>query len=124
MTEPEPPGNVNDMRIDSRLLEPIQTVDGPSQVESIGTSQARQSERAAGGNQVQGTSVLPSSSTAVGGFESTAGRVTSTTRKLSEDPMTGKQMDVTVKVRRISSAHGEEVLTNVTKSFKSDKDLK
>jgi hypothetical protein len=62
--------------------------------------------------------------TAVGGVESTSTKVTSTIRKLTEDPLTGKEMDVTVKVRRISSAHGEEVLTAVRNSFKSDKDLK
>ena len=48
----------------------------------------------------------------------------STTRKLTEDPLTGKQMDVTIKARRVSSAHGEEVFTTVVKTLKSDKDLK
>jgi len=121
---PEPFGNVNDMRVDSRLLDAISTIDGPSPTESIATNPSSQAERAAGGSQTIGTSVRPALSTAVGGTESTSIKVTSTTRKLSEDPMTGEPMDVTLRVRRISSAHGEEVLTSIRKTTKSNKDTK
>ena len=122
--EAEPMANVQDMRINSRILDPITTVDDPTSLQAIGTDPASQAERAAGGNQKIGTSMQVDLTTAVGGVESTSTKVTSTTRKLTEDPLTGKEMDVTVKVRRISSAHGEEVLTAVRNSFKSDKDLK
>jgi len=122
--DPEPSGNVSDMRIDSRILDSVATVDDPSVTQSIGSSPAAQSEKAAGGNQRKGSAVLPSATTAVGGTESSSTKVTSIIRKLSEDPLTGKPMDVTVKARLISSAHGEEVLTNITHAFKSDKDLK
>ena len=124
MSDPEPPGNVSDMRIDSRMLDSVSTVDDPTIVQSIGSNPAAQSEKSAGGNQRKGNSSLSPESTAIGGTESSSTRVTSTTRKLSEDPLTGKPMDVTVKARLISSAHGEEVLTNITRAFKSDKDLK
>jgi hypothetical protein len=120
----EPPANIQDMRIDSRILDPVTTVDDPTSLQSIGSRPIAQAERSAGGNQTPGTSMQTNLSTAVGGTESGSTKVTNTTRKLTEDPMTGKEMDVTVKVRRISSAHGEEVLTTVSKSFKSDKDLK
>jgi hypothetical protein len=122
--EAEPMANVQDMRINSRILDPITTVDDPTSLQAIGTDPASQAERAAGGNQKIGTSMQVDLTTSVGGVESTSTKVTSTTRKLTEDPLTGKEMDVTVKVRRISSAHGEEVLTAVRNSFKSDKDLK
>jgi hypothetical protein len=122
--DPEAAGNISDMRIDSRVLDPIATVDDPTPVQTIGSVPAAQAERSAGGNQKKGTSVAQPETTAVGGAESTSGKVTSTIRKLSEDPMTGKPMDVMVRARLISSAHGEEVLTTVTRPFKSDKDLK
>ena len=116
-------GNVDDMRIDSRLLDNISTVDGPTIVGSIGTSTAKQAETAAGG--IQGhTATLDSLTTAIGGTESSSMLSSSTTRMLSEDPLTGRPMDVMVKVRRISQAHGEEVLTTITKTLKSDKDIK
>lgn len=116
-------GNVDDMRIDSRLLDNISTVDGPITVGSIGTSTAKQAETAAGG--IQGhTATLDSLTTAIGGTESSSLLSSNTTRMLSEDPLTGKPMDVMVKVRRISQAHGEEVLTTITKTLKSDKDIK
>jgi hypothetical protein len=38
--------------------------------------------------------------------------------------MTGKPMDAMVRVRNVASVHGEQILTNLTKVFKSDKDLK
>jgi hypothetical protein len=118
----EPVGNIADMRIDSRILDPISTVDDPTINGAIGTAPDRQAERAAGGNQI--SSVRAPLSTAVGGTESGSTMTRSTTRKLTEDPITGKQMDVTVKARRVSSAHGEEVFTTVVKTLKSDKDLK
>jgi len=118
----EPVGNIADMRIDSRILDPISTVDDPTINGAIGTARDRQAERAAGGNQI--SSVRVPLSTAVGGTESGSTMTRSTTRKLTEDPMTGKQMDVTIKARRVSSAHGEEVFTTVVKTLKSDKDLK
>lgn len=122
--EPEGQGNIADMRIDSRILDPIETVDGPGVVGSIATSPAAQAERAAGGLKKIGTAAGQPLTTAVGGTESTSLLTRSTTRKLTEDPLTGKPMDVTVKARRISSAHGEEVFTTVVNTFKSDKDLK
>jgi hypothetical protein len=124
MVDPEPPGNFADMRIDSRILDPIATVDGPEIQGSIGTSTDRQAERAAGGNQRVGSGIRENPTTAVGGMESTSLRTRSTTRRLTEDPITGKPMDVTVRVRRVSAAHGEEVLTTVRRIAKSDKDLK
>jgi len=116
-------GNVDDMKIDSRLLDNISTVDGPVIVGSIGASSARQAETASGGIQNH-AGILDSLTTAIGGTESSSLLSSSTTRTLSEDPLTGKPMDVMVKVRRISQAHGEEVLTTVTKTLKSDKDIK
>ena len=121
---PEPQANVQDMRIDSRILDAVETVDGPTIAGAIGTNAASQAERGAGGNQTLGTSILTQDTTAVGGFESGSEKVISTTRELTEDPLTGKPMDVTVRARLISRAHGEEVLTNITRAFKSDKDLK
>lgn len=118
----EPVGNIADMRIDSRILDPISTVDDPTINGAIGTARDRQAERSAGGNQI--SSVRVPLSTAVGGTESGSTMTRSTTRKLTEDPLTGKQMDVTIKARRVSSAHGEEVFTTVVKTLKSDKDLK
>jgi hypothetical protein len=123
-SEPEPPGNVSDMRIDSRILDPVSTVDGPEIVGSIGSQVDRQAERAAGGNQRVGSSAQEKLSTAVGGTESASLRTRSTTRRLTIDPITGKEMDVIVKVRRVSESHGEEVLTTVTRTAKSDKDSK
>lgn len=120
----EPPGNIADMRIDSRILDPVSTVDDPESVGAIATSPIAQAERSAGGLQKRGTAARETRSTSVGGSESSALITSSTTRKLSEDPLTGKPMDVTVKSRLISSAHGEEVFTTVVNPFKSDKDLK
>lgn len=118
----DPVGNIADMRIDSRILDPISTVDDPTINGAIATARDRQAERSAGGNQI--SSVRVPLSTAVGGTESGSTMTRSTTRKLTEDPLTGKQMDVTIKTRRVSSAHGEEVFTTVVKTLKSDKDLK
>ena len=120
----EPQANVQDMRVNARMLDSVQTIDDPTVVGAIGTNAVNQAERGAGGSQTIGTSALPNYTTAVGGAESGSTKVTSTTRELTEDPLTGKAMDVTVRARLISSAHGEEVLTTVRKSFKSDKDLK
>lgn len=122
--EPESSGNVYDMRIDSRTLDPVATVDGPNVVGSIGTQAVDQAERSAGRVMKRGTAALENSTTAVGGTESSSLLTRSITRKLTEDPITGKPMDVTVKSRRVSSAHGEEVFTTVVRTFKSDKDLK
>lgn len=122
--DPEPPGNIDDMRINSRILDPITTIDGPSPVGAIGTSPDRQAERSAGGAQIAGSSMRAGLSTAVGGTESSSLLTRSTTRRLAEDPITGKEMDVMVRVRSISAAHGEEVLTTVRKTARADKDLK
>ena len=116
-------GNVDDMRIDARLLDNISTVDDPRITEAIGYQADRQAETAAGGIQ-RSASSIDSLTTAVGQTESSSIMVTSTTRKLTEDPMTGKPMDAMVKVRNVTSVHGEQILTNLTKIFKSDKDLK
>lgn len=122
--DPEPPGNVADMRIDSRILDPIATVDDPEILGSIATSPDAQAERAVGGSQRSGTSVREGETTAVGGTEGGSLRSLTTTRSLTEDPITGEPMDVTLRVRRVSSTHGEEVLTTVRRTFKSDKDRK
>jgi hypothetical protein len=116
-------GNVDDMRIDTRLLDNVSTIDDPRITEAIGYQVDRQAETAAGGIQ-GGTSSINPLTTAVGGTESSSTMVTSTTRKLTEDPMTGKPMDAMVKVRSVASVHGEQVLTNLTRTFKSDKDIK
>jgi hypothetical protein len=50
--------------------------------------------------------------------------VSSVTKTLSEDPITGEPMDVTYKSRVISKAHGEQVLTNLRKTFSSNNDKK
>lgn len=121
---PESHANVQDMRINARILDAVETVDDPTVAGAIGTSAINQAELGAGGNQSRGTSTLARDTTAVGGFESGSEKVTSTTRKLTEDPLTGKPMDVTVRARLVSKTHGEEVLTTVRRSFKSDKDLK
>jgi hypothetical protein len=123
-SEPESPGNITDMRIDSRILDPVETVDDPGAVGSVGSSPAAQSERSAGGLQKRGTASPERLTTSVGGTESSSTATHSTTRRLTEDPLTGKLMDVMVKTRLVSSAHGEEVFTTVTNPFKSDKDLK
>ena len=116
-------GNIDDMRIDSRLLDNVSTVDDPIIVGAIGSVSERQAETAAGG--IQGRSgILDKLTTAVGGTESSSTLTSSTTRTLSVDPMTGRPMDVMVKVRSISQVHGEEVLTTITKTLKSDKDIK
>lgn len=122
--EQEANGNVIDMRIDSRLLDAVTTVDDPDQLGAMGTSPASQSERVAGRVQRRNTSTRQPLTTAVGGTESTSLVTRSTTRNLTEDPITGKSMDVTVRARRVSSAHGEEVFTTVVKTAKTDKDLK
>jgi hypothetical protein len=124
MSDVENPGNVTDMRIDSRVLDAIATVDDPAALGSIGSSAAAQAERQAGGAQRRGTAATPSLSTAVGGTESSSLTTRSITRRVTEDPITGKAMDVTIRARRVSSAHGEEVFTTVVKTSKSDKDLK
>jgi hypothetical protein len=118
-----PSGNVDDMRIDARLLDNVSTVDDPRVTASIGQRVDRQAEAAAGGIQ-GGASSLNPLTTAIGGTESSSTMVTSSTRKLTEDPMTGKPMDAMVKVRNVSSVHGEQVLTNLTRTLKSDKDIK
>jgi hypothetical protein len=122
--DPEPIGNVSDMRIDARVLDPIATVDDPTIVESIGTDPASQAERGAGGNQVEGTDVLPGYSTEVGGSETSSLNARSDVQRLTRDPITGKAMDIMAKIRRVSDVHGEEILTVIRKSSKSDKDSK
>ena len=117
------PGNVQDMRQDSHILDPISTVDDLTPAGAVGAPPIGQSEISAGGSQKKGTSTLPVDSTAVGGAESSSIKVTSTTRNLSVDPMTGKPMDVTVKVRNVSKVHGEEVLTTVFSTARSNKDI-
>jgi hypothetical protein len=117
-------GNMLDMRLDSHLLNSIATVDDPTPVGSMATPQASQSTREAGGNQKMDASVVAGSTTSVGGVESGFLLSRTTTQSLSVDPITGHPMDVTVKVRRVSQAHGEEVLTVVNKTLKSDRDLK
>lgn len=124
ISDPEPPGNISDMRIDSRILDPIATVDSAEVLGAIATQPASQSERLAGGNQIKGTSTAVEKSTSVGGTETGSLMTRTTTRNLTEDPLTGESMDVTLKVRRVSSAHGEEVLTTVRRTVKSDKDRK
>jgi len=119
-----PAGNVDDMRIDSRILDPISTVDDPTIMGMTSLSSARQAETAAGGVDKRQSAQLPAASTAVGGTESSSISSRSTTRKLTEDPLTGKQMDVMVKVRSVSRAHGEEILTTINNPLKSDRDLK
>jgi hypothetical protein len=118
-----PAGNVDDMRIDSRLLDNVSTIDDPRITEAIGYRADSQAETAAGGIQGNASLINPLT-TAVGGTESSSIMVTSTSRKLTEDPMTGKPMDAMVRVRNVASVHGEQILTNLTKVFKSDKDLK
>lgn len=123
VSEEKPHGNISDMKIDSRLLDNVSTVDDPTVTGMTAIRPDRQAEASAGG--VQGhESSRENLSTAIGGYESSASRVTSVYRKLSEDPITGKPVDAMVKVRSVSSVHGEEVLTNLTRRFKSDKDLK
>ena len=122
--EQEPDGNTLDMNLNSRILDPITTVDGPDVVEAIGTNPVSQSERAAGRVEKRGSAIQENLTTSVGGTESSSLMTRSTTRKLTEDPMTGRPMDVTVKSRLVSRAHGEEVFTTVVNAFKSDKDLK
>jgi len=117
------PGNVQDMRQNSRILDPIVTVEDPTSTGAVGSPAVNQTEFSAGGSQKKGTSSAPSESTALGGTESSSIKVTSTTRNLSVDPMTGKPMDVTVKVRNVSKTHGEEVLTTVTTTARSNKDI-
>lgn len=117
------PGNVQDMRHDSRILDPITTIDDPLLTGAIGSLPIGQAEFSADGTQKKGTSSAPQESTALGGTESSSIKVTSTTRNLSVDPMTGRPMDVTVKVRNVSKVHGEEVLSTVTATARSNKDI-
>lgn len=117
------PGNIQDMRSDSRILDPIVTVDDPMITGAVGSQPAGQAEFSADGTQKKGTSSTFRESTAVGGTESSSIKVTSTTRNLSVDPMTGRPMDVTVRVRNVSKTHGEEVLTTVTTTARSNKDI-
>jgi len=124
LPEATPVGNVDDMRLGSRILDQVATVDDPRVAGSVGVSQARQAERSAGGNQVVGTSLITNNSTAVGGTEDSSLKTRSIIRNLTEDPITGQPMDVKIRARRVSSAHGEEVLTTVRKTFNSDKDRK
>jgi hypothetical protein len=121
---PEPRGNMFDMRLDSHLLNEIATVDDPHPLGAIATPQGTQSTTEAGGNQNSVAAVRSRSTTSVGGAEASSLLSRTTTQTLSVDPITGLPMDVTVKVRRVSQAHGEEVLTVLNKSLKSDKDLK
>lgn len=122
--EPSATGNMTDMRIDARMLDQIATIDDQESLGSIGTRTDAQAERSIGGSQIDATAVSNKLSTAVGGSESSSLMTRSTIQRLTEDPLTGKPMDVTVKARRVSSAHGEEVFTTVVNPFKSDKDLK
>lgn len=124
ISEPENPGNITDMRVDSRILDAVQTVDDPQILGSIGSSAASQAERGTGGVQKRGTATQERLTTAVGGTESSSLLTRSTIQRVTEDPITGKAMDVMVRARRISSAHGEEVFTTVVNPLKTDKDLK
>ena len=117
-------GNVEDMRIDSHVLDSIATVDDPVATSVPSVDSTRQSESAAGATEKRFSSLRPDLTTAVGGTESSSISSRSTTRKLAEDPLTGKRMDVMVKVRSVSSVHGEEVLTTISGPLKSDRDLK
>jgi len=117
-------GNVEDMRIDSHVLDSIATVDDPVTTSVPSVDSTRQSESAAGGIEKRFSSLRPDLTTAIGGTESSSISSRSTTRKLAEDPLTGKRMDVMVKVRSVSSVHGEEVLTTISGPLKSDRDLK
>ncbi len=122
--DPTPaPGNFVDMRMDSRVLDPISTVDDPTPTGSVATSAVNHAEISAGGLQKKGSSFLATDSTAVGGTESSSIKASSITRNLSVDPMTGQPMDVTIKVKSVSKVHGEEVLTTVTSTLRSDKDI-
>lgn len=117
-------GNMLDMRIDSHLLNEIATIDDPTPLGVSAIPQVTQSTTEAGGNQNSTASVRSRSTTSVGGTEAAALLSRTSTQNLSVDPITGLPMDVTVKVRRVSQAHGEEVLTVLNKTLKSDKDLK
>ena len=123
-TEAGVSGNVEDMRVDSHVLDSIATVDDPVTTSVPSVDSTRQSESAAGGTEKRFSSLRPDLTTAIGGTESSSISSRSTTRKLTEDPLTGKQMDVMVKVRSVSSVHGEEVLTTISGPLKSDRDLK
>lgn len=117
-------GNVEDMRVDSHVLDSVATVDDPVTTSVPSIDSTRQSESAAGATEKRFSSLRPDLTTAIGGTESSSISSRSTTRKLTEDPLTGKQMDVMVKVRSVSSIHGEEVLTTISGPLKSDRDLK
>ena len=121
----EPPkGNVDDMRIDSHLLDNIATVDDIVPTQTIGSQASSQSIKAAGGLGDSGASYLNNPTTALGGTESSSLMANSDTRTLTEDPLTGDPIDVTYKSRIISKSHGEEVLTNIRKTFKTNYDKK
>jgi hypothetical protein len=120
----DPKGNVNDMRINAHVLDDVATVDDPVSTQTIGSNPTEQSTKTAGGLKKSGTSSHQNPTTALGGTESSSIMVSSVTKTLSEDPITGEPMDVTYKSRMISAAHGEQVLTNLRKTFSSNNDKK
>jgi hypothetical protein len=79
---------------------------------------------AAGGLQTTGTSKILNPDTSVGETGTSSTMVNSVTRTLTEDPITGQPVEITLKARRVSNAHGEEVLTNIRKTFKTNNDSK
>jgi hypothetical protein len=117
-------GNTPDMRLGSRVLDQVSTVDDPSIVSSIGSGPARQAELAAGGNQKFGTSSRKKSKESVGGSDASSMRTRSITQRISVDPMTGEPVDAVVRKKTISSVHGESVLTTINTIPKSNKDDK
>jgi hypothetical protein len=117
-------GNVQDMRIDGHILDNIATVDDPVPLQAIGSSPSSQSAMAAGGLQTTGTSKILNPDTSVGETGTSSTMVNSVTRTLTEDPITGQPVEITLKARRVSNAHGEEVLTNIRKTFKTNNDSK
>jgi hypothetical protein len=112
------------MKIDAHLLDNIATVDDPEPVQFIGSSPSAQSAAAAGGIQISGTSKIMNPDTAVGGTGTASLMVDSVTKTLTEHPLTGEPVEITLKARRVSRAHGEEILTNVRRTFKTNNDLK
>lgn len=120
----DPKGNVSDMRINAHVLDDVATIDDPVSTQTIGSNPVEQSTKAAGGLKNTGTSSHQNPTTALGGTESSSLMVSSVTKTLSEDPITGEPMDVTYKSRVISKAHGEQVLTNLRKTFSSNNDKK
>lgn len=122
--EQEIQGNFSDMRLGSRVLDQISTVDDPTIVQGIGSGQLRQAELAAGGNQKKGTSRLKKRAESVGSADASSLRTRSITQRISVDPLTGEAVDAVVRKKTISSVHGESVLTTLNTITKSNKDDK